>query len=92
MVVTGDPGVTAPDRHLRDLAAGLHLDILKIKIDRQAMALSEQAPAEDLSTLTVEEVFLQRCASRGLNEVEIKVLKQEFYELQEWMRNAENAL
>lgn len=92
LVVTGDPGVTAPDRHLRDLAAGLHLDILKIKIDRQAMALSEQAPAEDLSTLTVEEVFLQRCASRGLNEAEINILKQEFYELQEWMRNAENAL
>jgi len=85
IIVTGDPGVAMPDRHLRDFAAGMHLEILKVRVERSGSALTEQMPLMDLSALTVEEVFEQRCMAKGLNEDETSTVKQTFSELKMWL-------
>lgn len=87
VVLTGDTGIAMPDRHLRELATGLHLEILKVKVERTASVLSEQAMVDDLASLTVEEVFLQRCQSKGINEEETQLLRQDFQELKTWMND-----
>lgn len=85
IIVTSDPGVAMPDRHLRDFAAGMHLEILKVRVERSASALAEQMPLMDLSALTIEEVFEQRCTAKGLNDEEISTVKQTFSELKMWL-------
>ena len=85
VVVTGDPGVAMPDRHLRDFAAGMHLEILKVKVERNSTSLNEHLPAADLAALSIDEVFEQRCISKGLNDETVAAVMQTFNELKEWM-------
>jgi exonuclease SbcD len=86
IVVTGEPGIAAPDRRLRELAQDLHLEILKIKIERGAHTWTEAAPTEDLSYLSPEEVFEQRCIAKGLSPEETERMKAEFGDLKNWMQ------
>lgn len=85
VIITGDPGVPMVDRHLRAYAQDLYLDILKIKVEHAALSLSEQAPREDLSDLSPEDVLLKKCTSVGLNEAKTLLMQQEFAALRIWM-------
>jgi DNA repair protein SbcD/Mre11 len=85
VVLTGDPGVAAPDRHLRDAAEGLHLEVLKIRHEHPRRTLDEIAPVEDLTQLSPAEVFAQRCAARGLTEEETQSVRATFEDLRTWL-------
>lgn len=85
IILTGAPGIALPDRHLREYAEGLHLEILKIKMEYTTASLSEQVPKEDLMSLSPDEVFLKKCASAGLTTEKTTALQREFEGLKEWM-------
>jgi exonuclease SbcD len=81
IVVEGDPGIASLDRHLRDYAAGMRLDILKIRNERKRTALDESVEVESLDALTPEEVFLKRCETMGIGEAETTELLETFRRL-----------
>jgi exonuclease SbcD len=85
VIVTGDPGVAMPDRLLRELVVGMHLEILKVRVERNAFSLKEHVPSTDLAALSIDEVFEQRCISKGLGADEMGAVKQTFNELKEWI-------
>ena len=91
-IVTGEPGIPLVDRHLRDYAAGMHLDILKIRVERTDASLSEQAPKADLASLSTEEVFLKKCAAVGLSAEKTAAMQQEFAALKEWIETTSTEL
>jgi DNA repair protein SbcD/Mre11 len=74
------PGV---DQLLRASIAGQPGQILKIRRSRTSLALDEQTPVEELGHLTPEEVFMQRCESKGYSPEDTAVALQTFRELRE---------
>ena len=60
-------------------------EILKVKVERNSTSLNEHLPAADLAALSIDEVFEQRCISKGLNDETVAAVMQTFNELKEWM-------
>jgi exonuclease SbcD len=85
IIVEGDPGIAGLDKHLRDAAAGMNLEILKIRNERRQVSLDEAVEAANLDALTPEEVFRKRCETMGIDASETEELINTFRELQEWM-------
>lgn len=71
---------------LHDFAAGMNLEILKVKPKRSHYALNEQMPHEELDDLTPLEVFQKKLSSAGRPPEDAKQLEETFRELQEWVR------
>jgi DNA repair protein SbcD/Mre11 len=90
VLIEGDPGLAALDRHLREFSKDWRLDILKIRRERQAASLSDQMDVLQLESLSPEDVFRQRCISQGLDETEIQNMILIFRELNEWMLENED--
>lgn len=83
--VEGDQEVAALDRHLRDIAKDLNLELLKIRRQHGSAALDALTETEQLDALSLEDVFLKRCESLGLSSEATATLLQTFGELREWM-------
>jgi DNA repair protein SbcD/Mre11 len=84
VVVEGPVDAGGLDNLLRSLLDGQNAEILRIRREHTQRALSETAPVEDLAALSSEEVFLQRCESKGVPESAIPELQQTFLELKIW--------
>lgn len=82
IVVDGENTVGSLDRHLRELAKGFHLDILKIKHEHHAESLDQYTEVENLDALTPEEVFEKLLESRA--EQDKTALLNTFRELRQW--------
>lgn len=76
---------------LRDFAAGLHPDILAIKLKRQNSKSLDELVSVELDALSPEEVFLRRCETMGLAGKEQSELLKTYRELLEWMQQNEDA-
>jgi DNA repair protein SbcD/Mre11 len=85
IVVTGNPGIVLLDQHLRDFCAEYHLDILKVRYERPASALAQNAPKQDLAALAPREVFLKKCEAAGLSPEKTAQVLAEFDALLEEM-------
>jgi DNA repair protein SbcD/Mre11 len=88
VILTDAGGLAAPDQYLRDLAQDLHVDILKIRHERQRGTIEESvSPTTDLASLSTDEVFEQCLTASQLSESEATELRQLFSELKNWDRD-----
>jgi DNA repair protein SbcD/Mre11 len=92
VILTDTDGLAAPHQYLRDLVATWPLAILKIRTDKPTLALEETLSATDLASLSVDEVFEQRCIAKGLSQAETQRMQQTFAALKQWMNERENTL
>jgi exonuclease SbcD len=82
-VVESDYALSGLDRRLRECAQDLYLDLLKIRNERRFTTFEEADEIEQLTDLTVEDVFRKRCA--GKEKAEADQLLQTFRDLREWV-------
>lgn len=87
VVVSTTEFVPQLDQLLRDFTKEMHLELVKIRIDRPYKNLEKRlVAAPDLDNLEVEEVFRQKCLSQGdIDDKQLENLLLSFRELQEWM-------
>lgn len=74
---------------LIDFAAGMNLEILKVRTNSSNLSLEEQMGYEELDDLTPFEVFQKKLASAGKPPEDAKVLEETFRELETWMNEKE---
>lgn len=92
VVVEAEEFIPQLDQVLRDFCEGMPIELVKIRIDRPFVPITTQlADAPDLEELAVEEVFIQKCQSMGVQEEEqLDALVHTFRELQDWMQEQED--
>lgn len=87
LIVETDQVIPQLDQELKQFAAEMELDILKIKLKRNYQPLDVQyLDTPDLSELDAIEVFKRKCESYGSAPEEMETLIQSFRELQDWMK------
>ncbi len=91
VIVEADDYIPQLDQLLRDYCAEMPLELVKIRILRPNHSLlATEVDPPDLDDLQVEEVFRQKCRSKGdLAEEKEESLVATFRELQEWMRETD---
>ena len=81
------------DMQLRDFAAGMDLELLKIRVTR--IGGSAESAAERTVSCTwppkISDVFKKRCEQFGIPEAESHALMQTFLELRQWMQETQDA-
>ena len=82
VIVESDYAMPGLDRRLREFAADFNMELLKIRNERRFNTLEESVSVEALEDMTIEEVFLKRCA--GETSEELENLVQTFRELRDW--------
>lgn len=87
VVVETEQVIPQLDQELKQFAADMDLEILKVKLKRNYQPLDLQyLDAPDLSELDTMEVFKRKCESYGSAPEEMDDLMQSFRELQDWMK------
>lgn len=91
VIVEADEFIPQLDQLLRDFCADMPLELVKIRINRPFTAITTQLDdTPDLEELQVEDVFIQKCRSVGVEaEEQLEQLVTTFRELQEWMQEQE---
>lgn len=91
VVVEVEDFVPQLDQVLRDFCAEMPLELVKVRINRPYVPITTQLDnTPDLEELSVEEVFLQKCRSVGVQEEDqLETLVSTFRELQNWMQEQE---
>ncbi len=89
IIVHAEQFIPQLDTRLHELAQGMDLEILKIRLHRPAAAADALSAAFDLDSLAPEEVFEQRCRAFAMNDEELNELKTTFAELRSWMQQQE---
>lgn len=89
LLVETDQYIPQMDVQLREFAADMPLELLKVKIIRTLTGESETAYNEELSLedLEVSDVFKKRCEQFLIPEAEAGELMQTFLELRQWMQD-----
>lgn len=96
VIVETDRQLLNLDTLLHDYVQHMNLELLKIRTTWQHQALELEEHFMDLSDLEPIEVFKQRCQLNGISknghtEEHEQELLSTFLELQDWMRDTENA-
>ncbi len=88
LLVETDQYVPQMDIQLRDFAADMPLELLKVRIIRTIASDIETTYTEELSLedLEVNEVFQKRCEQYQIPETEARDLMETFLELRQWMQ------
>ncbi len=88
VVVEVEDFVPQLDQVLQEFCADMPLELVKVRVNRPYVPISAQLDdTPDLEELDVEEVFLQKCRSVGVQEEEqLEALVDTFRELQNWMQ------
>ncbi len=91
VLVETDEYIPQMDIQLRDFAADMPLELLKIRILRNTTGAFEEGEAESpsLEDLEVNEVFSKRCEQFRIPEEERSELMTTFLELRQWMAEKE---
>lgn len=89
IIVHAEQFIPQLDTRLHELAQGMDLEILKIRLHRPAATTDALSTAFDLDSLAPEEVFEQRCRAFAMNDEELNELKTTFAELRSWMQQQE---
>jgi len=88
VIVHTDKIIPQLEVHLQEFTRDMNLELLKIRLNRQHIAIDGQTEETDLMSLEVTDVFRKKCNSYGAEPEEIEELMATFSELQHWM--AEN--
>ena len=87
VIVESSTFIPQLDSHLRTFVKDMHLEILKIRLERQYRALDEQVEMLDsLESLDVLEVFRKRAEKDQRTEEEWTELEATFRELVEGLK------
>ena len=91
VIVESETFIPQLDQVLRDFCAEMPLELVKIRINRPYLPMHTQLEdSPDLEEMEVEEVFVQKCQSMGVeDEQELADLVITFRELQEWQQEQE---
>ncbi|MEL6654996.1 MAG: exonuclease SbcCD subunit D C-terminal domain-containing protein [Bacteroidota bacterium] len=91
VVVESENFIPQLDQVLRDFCAEMPLELVKIRINRPYVPIQTQLEeSPDLEEMEVEDVFLQRCQSLGIeSEEQLGELVTTFRELQSWLQEQE---
>lgn len=89
ILVETDRMIPQLDQRLRDKAAELPLEILKIRIKHQYASLSKLSITPELDELEASEVFKMKCESYGATPDEMDELMHTFEELKDWVNERE---
>jgi exonuclease SbcD len=87
VIVEMDKNIPNLDGQLREFTKEMHLDLLKIRTNRQHQSLALQTEMEDLEEMNPLEVFRKKCESAGNPPDEMEELEMTFRELTESMSN-----
>lgn len=82
VIVESDTVQAGVDRHLREMAANLNLELLKIRNDVRYKPLEEVISVAALEDLSIDEVFKKRCENEPEDVRESLMIT--FLELREW--------
>lgn len=85
IIVESDKLIPNLNGQLHDFAAGMHLEILKVRANRSYLSLGDQMSYEELDELTPFEVFQKKLNSAGRPPEDAKTLEETFRELEEWV-------
>ncbi|NUN99844.1 MAG: exonuclease SbcCD subunit D C-terminal domain-containing protein [Saprospiraceae bacterium] len=93
VLIETDEYVPQMDVQLRDFAAGMNLELLKIRVNRigKSREIEEETAPLALEDLEVSDVFRKRCEQFGIPETESKALMETFLELRQWMQEKQDA-
>lgn len=87
VIVETEEVIPQLNQELKQFAADMNLEILKVKLKRNYQPLDLQyLDTPDLSDLDTLEVFKRKCESYGSAPEELEGLIQSFRELQDWMK------
>ncbi len=88
VVVESENFIPQLDQVLRDFCADMPLELVKIRINRPYLPIQAQLEeSPDLEEMEVEDVFLQKCQSLGIEgEEQLTELVTTFRELQNWLQ------
>lgn len=91
VVVETDVFIPQLDQQLREFCSAMPIELVKIRVSKAHIPITEQlADAPDLEELAIEEVFIQKCKSMGVEtEDQLNKLVDTFRELQGWMQEQE---
>lgn len=78
------------DGLLREYTKDMHLELLKIRINKKHISLETSVPELNLDDLEPGEVFRKKCESYGSPPEEMDELMNTFKELQNWMQEQED--
>jgi len=92
MIETGEY-VPQMDMQLRDFAAGMDLELLKIRVNRTGGSQDSDPEAMNISLedLEITDVFKKRCEQFNIPEAESSALMETFLELRQWMQENQDA-
>ncbi|MEO0725242.1 MAG: exonuclease SbcCD subunit D C-terminal domain-containing protein [Bacteroidota bacterium] len=91
VIVESENFIPQLDQVLRDFCAEMPLELVKIRINRPYVPIQAQLEeSPDLEAMEVEDVFLQKCHSLGIEgEEQLGELVTTFRELQNWLQEQE---
>lgn len=94
VLIETDEYVPQMDVQLRDFAAGMELELLKIRVNRIGKSPDSDAETGHLALedLEVTDVFRKRCEQFGIPDAESQALMQTFLELRQWMQENQDAM
>lgn len=85
VIVHTDKIIPQLNMHLQEFTKDMNLELLKIRLNRQHLAMDEQTEVTDLISLEEVDVFRKKCTSYGAEPEEMEELMATFLELQNWM-------
>lgn len=93
VLIETDQYVPQMDVQLRDFAAGMELELLKIRVNRTGGNPDSDPETTSLALedLEVTDVFRKRCEQFRIPEDESAALVQTFLELRQWMQEKQDA-
>ncbi len=87
IILTGDQIIPDADRHIREFAKEMELDILKIRVQRKRSTVQATQQLLALEDLTPLEIFEKKCADYTDDKTMLTELKSTYLELQDWIND-----